>query len=182
MAPQWETERMQTVLVVAQGRAGEDRALALLCETLNPKVVRLRIAHALLVPSGVPLYVAMPAAEDQSVCIVKHAQEIAHRYGITAETVVIRGRTVAECVAEEAAHPDVGAVWILFREHPAPWGHRFVRETLTTLMHSVPCPIMIVHLPHSRAEGPGRRSHNGTHAGGRVRHRAGTVGGRRSKA
>jgi nucleotide-binding universal stress UspA family protein len=139
---------MRTVLVVAEGHPWEDEALALLCETLNPKTVRLRIVHALIVPSGVPLHVAMPAAEDHALGIVKHAREIAHRHGLAARTVVLRGRTVAECVAEEAENTHFGAVWMLFRDHPAPWGHRLLRETLTDVLSSVPCPVMMVHFPH----------------------------------
>jgi nucleotide-binding universal stress UspA family protein len=153
MREQCTERQIRTILVAVDGYAEEDRALQLLSETLDPNAVRLRIAHTLLVPDGVPLHVSMPAAEDHAACIVKHAREIAGRYGIQTEGVILRGRDAAECLAGEAREAAVDEMWILFRHGRAPWGHRLLRETLTELLGAVPCPVMIAHLPHLRAAG-----------------------------
>jgi nucleotide-binding universal stress UspA family protein len=141
---------MQTILVGTEGHADDEQALAMLCATLNPAFVRLRIVHVIVVPSNVPLGISMPVAEKEAARILEQAQGIADRFNIDTQRAVLQGRTVGECLVEEARRGMASAICIRFRSRPVPWGHRLVSETVSTLLSAAPCPVIILHLPHRR--------------------------------
>ncbi len=148
-----ETQKIRTVLVGTEGLADDEQALTILCETLDPESVRLRIAHVLVVPSHVPLDASMEVAERRAAGLLERARGIAGRFNISTETVILRGRAAGECLVGEARDAAAGMLCIRFRSHPVPWGHRLVSETVSTILTTAPCPVMIVHLPHRTGAG-----------------------------
>jgi nucleotide-binding universal stress UspA family protein len=149
--PASKTRKDRTLLVGTEGHADDEHALAMLCGTLDPTSVRLRIVHVLVVPSQIPLDVAMPVGEEHASRILEQARELARRFEIRVGTAVLRGRSVGECLVEEAREQAADAICVRFRSRPVPWGHRLVSETVSTLLSTAPCPVIILHLPHQRS-------------------------------
>jgi nucleotide-binding universal stress UspA family protein len=143
-----ESRKIETILVGTEGHVDDEQGLTILCGTLDPASVRLRIVHVLVVPSQVPLEVSMPVAEGHATRILEKARELAGRFDIRAQTTILRGRAVGECLVEEARQQAVDAICIRFRSRPVPWGHRLVSETVSTVLSAAPCPVIILHLPH----------------------------------
>lgn len=54
---------IRTILAGTEGLPEDERALTVLCETLDKGCVHLRIVHVLTIPRTAPLDVAMPEAE-----------------------------------------------------------------------------------------------------------------------
>jgi hypothetical protein len=77
------------------------------------------------------------------------AEYVLRGFHVHAETAILRGRETGVCVADETRQRGVDAVYVRFRDRPAPWGHRFVSETLGELLNAAPCPVVILHMPHT---------------------------------
>jgi nucleotide-binding universal stress UspA family protein len=139
---------IRTFLVGTEGRPEDERALTVLCESLDADHVRLRIVHVLTVPMTVPLDVSMPEAERRADALLRRSREIAERFGVPVETALLRGREVGACLVEDARRTRADAVCIRFRSRPAPLGHYLVSSTVSVLLRASPCPVITFHLPH----------------------------------
>ncbi len=138
----------QRILVGTEGRQEDEEALAVLCARFNPEHSLLRIAHVLAVPMTVPLDVQMPEAEEQAVRILTHARDIVSRFHIRVETALLRGRTVAESLVNEARRMGASTIVVRFRSREGPMGHVLVSPTVRALLKDAPCPVIALHLPH----------------------------------
>ncbi len=76
-----ETPGMQTILGGTGGHADDGQVLAMLCATLNPASVRLRIVHVIVVPSNVPLDISMPVVEKEAAHILEQGAPPRERDG-----------------------------------------------------------------------------------------------------
>jgi len=139
---------IRKLLVGTEGQPEDERALAALCETHDANHVRLRIVHVLTVPMTAPLDVPMPEAEGRADTLLGRSREIAERFNIPVETVLLRGREVGVSLVEEARRTHADAVCVRFRSRPAPLGHYLVSSTVSALLSASPCPVIVFHLPH----------------------------------
>jgi nucleotide-binding universal stress UspA family protein len=140
------------VLIGTQGRPEDEiaiRALWTSCAMFNSERVLLRIVHVLTVPMTGPLDVSLPQAELASARILRRAQAIAGMAGVAAETAILRGRSVAEAIVDDARRTGASAIAVRLRSRETVGAHVLLSLTMRRLLRDAPCPVIIVHLPHA---------------------------------
>lgn len=141
------------VLLGTQGRPEDEVAIRTLwtsCGIFTPERLLLRIVHVLTVPAAAPLDVCLPQAEQASARILRRAQLIAGMAGMAAETAILRGRSVAEALVDDARRTGASAIAVRLRSRETIGAHVLLSLTMRRLLRDAPCPIIIVHLPHAK--------------------------------
>lgn len=142
------------ILLGTQGRIEDDVAIRTFWTRcgVNPEGVLLRIVHVLTLPVTVPLNVYLPQAEEKSAHILRRAQVVARTTGATVQTAVLRGRSVAEALVEDARRTSATAIVVRLRSRETLGAHLLLSRTVRGLLTNAPCPVIIVHLPHVRVD------------------------------
>lgn len=144
------------VLIGTQGHPEDEiaiRALWASCAMFNSERLVLRIVHVLTLPMTVPLDVSVPQAEQASARILCRAQAIARTAGMAAETAILRGRSVAEAIVDDARRTGASAIAVRLRGRETVGAHVLLSLTMRRLLRDAPCPVIIVHLPHAKDRG-----------------------------
>jgi nucleotide-binding universal stress UspA family protein len=144
------------VLFGTEGRLEDDDAIRTLATSrgmFDPERVRLRIIHVETVPMTAPLDVPLPQAAQESARILRHAQVVAGMAGMAAETAILRGRSVAEALVDDARRSRASAIVVRLRSRETVGAHVLLSLTVRRLLKNAPCPVIIVHLPHVKGTG-----------------------------
>lgn len=143
--------KVRTILLGIEGHQDDEKAIAVLCETMDLRSATLRIVNVLTVPMTAPLDVSMPEVESRALGMLESAGKVALQLGAPRiETAVLRGRKVSEALLEEAQRIDPVAIVVRLRSQDAILEHRVISSTVSAVLAGADCPVVTVHLPHRR--------------------------------
>lgn len=165
------------ILLGTQGRLEDEVAIRTFWTRggVNPEGVLLRIVHVLTLPMTLPLNVCLPQAEEKSARILRRAQVVARTTGATVQTAILRGRSVAEALVEDARRTRATAIVVRLRSRETLGAHLLLSRAVRELLTNAPCPVIIVHLPHMRVDAQRKKTvsiTNGEHRHAHVIHRS----------
>jgi nucleotide-binding universal stress UspA family protein len=141
----------RTILLGIEGHPDDEKAIAVVCETMDLRSVTLRIVNVLTVPMTAPLDAPMPEVESRASRMLESAGAVAREFGAPRiETAVLRGRMVSETLLEEARRISPIAIVVRLRSQDAFLEHRVISPTVSAVLAGAPCPVVTVHLPHRR--------------------------------
>jgi APA family basic amino acid/polyamine antiporter len=144
----WEVERILVPLKL--GDIGQE-VLATALKLAEEREAEVIAVHVVKVPMSLPLDAEYEEEEHRGLEAIEDAREIAEELGVTVVGHVVRARSLAEAITEEAAV--TGADLILMGSAPR-WRKqsRFFSPTVDEVLRTAPCEVMVVTYPEGVLE------------------------------
>jgi CIC family chloride channel protein len=107
--------------------------------------------HVITVPMDKPLDAEMLDAEERAEASLAEAKLLAAEHGVTVEGKIVRARSIAEAIVDEAKR---GGVDLIIMGSSPRWRRqsRFFSPTVDRVLRNAPCEVMVIAYPQGVLE------------------------------
>jgi nucleotide-binding universal stress UspA family protein len=138
-------EALHKILVPIVEAVPSERAVELACRLGNGKKAELVLVHVIVVPYTMPLNAVMPDREKIAQEALELGCVIAGRYGVHAQTRIVRHRSAAEGILHVADEEKVDAIMLgvgIKSRVPGEWG-----KTSQEILNRANCEVLLDKVP-----------------------------------